>query len=221
MSEEVLIPKMKRLDRKQRKIKIPVNNFMLVILCVLLIVGATFVDLDIKHYVLPQNFSFDKIYEQKDFIYNFSIIPQIPALMFICSLLGKRLALTCTCLYIILGLFIIPVFALGGGLAYAGEYGFGYILAYIFGVGICGSFLSKKYSLLNMFLGAVLGVLAIHVFGIIYMTMLALIKQEGTMFIKTWIAAQSGLKIVYDIVLSFVGVLVGKYMHSFLKFISD
>ena len=34
-------------------------------------------------------------------------------------------------LYILLGLFAIPVFALGGGPKYIFEYGFGYILAYI------------------------------------------------------------------------------------------
>lgn len=221
MSEEVLIPRMERLDKKQKKIKIPINNFILVILFTLLIIGATFININIKHYIIPQGFSFSKTFSAQDFIHSFSIIPQIPALMLVCSALGKRLALTSTCLYIILGLFVIPVFALGGGLGYIGEYSFGYIIAFIFGVYVCGTFLNKKYSFLNMFLGAIAGVLIIHAIGILYMILIALIKQDGSTFIQSWIKAQSGIKIIYDIALSFVAILIGKYIHSFLKFLSD
>lgn len=221
MSEEVLIPKMKRLDKKQNKVKIPINNFILVILCTLLIVGATFLNINIKHYIIPQGFTFDKTFSSEEFIRSFSIIPQIPVLMFVCSILGKKLALTSTILYTLIGLFLFPVFALGGGITYLGEYSFGYIIGFILGVYICGYFLSKKYSFLNMFLGTILGVLAIHAFGILYMVFIALIKHDGNMFILSWIKAQSGIKIIYDISLSFICILIGKYIHSFLKFLSD
>ena len=221
MSEEVLIPKMRRLDGKQKKVKIPINNFILVILCTLLIVCATFINIDIKHYIIPQGFSFGKTYTPQDFIYSFSIIPQIPVLMFICSVLGRKLALTSTCLFVILGLFAIPVFALGGGFGYIGEYSFGYILAFIPAVFVAGSFLYKKYSFLNMVLAAITGVLVIHLCGILYMMIIALIKTNGGIFIKTWIHSQSGVKIIYDIVLSFIGILIGKYIHEFLKFLAD
>ena len=221
MSEEVLIPKMRRLDGKQKKVKIPINNFILVILCTLLIVCATFINIDIKHYIIPQGFSFGKTYKPQDFIYSFSIIPQIPVLMFTCSVLGRKLALTSTCLFVILGLFAIPVFALGGGLGYIGEYSFGYILAFIPAVFAAGSFLYKKYSFLNMVLAAITGALVIHLCGILYMMIIALIKSNGEIFIKTWIHSQSGVKIIYDIVLSFIGILIGKYIHDFLKFLAD
>lgn len=221
MSEEVLIPKMRRLDGKQKKVKIPINNFILVILCTLLIVCATFINIDIKHYIIPQEFSFGKTYTPQDFIYSFSIIPQIPVLLFTCSVLGRKLALTSTCLFVILGLFAIPVFALGGGLGYIGEYSFGYILAFIPAVFVAGSFLYKKYSFLNMVLAAITGALVIHLCGILYMMIIALIKSNGEIFIKTWIHSQSGVKIIYDIVLSFIGILIGKYIHEFLKFLAD
>jgi len=221
MSEEVLIPKMKRLEGKQKRVKIPINNFILVILCTLLIICATFVNIDIKHYIIPQGFSFGKMFASEDFVYSFYIVPQIPILMFTCSVLGRKLSITCTCLYVILGLFAFPFFALGGGLTYIGEYSFGYILAFILGVFIAGSFLNKKYSFLNMILASILGVLIIHFCGIIYMSLIALIKGDGKIFIQTWISAQSGLKVVYDIILSFVGILIGKYVHDFLKFLSD
>jgi len=221
MSEEVLIPKMKRLDSKQKQIKIPVNNFILVILCTLLIICATFVNIDIKHYVIPQGFSFGKHYNTEDFVYCFSIIPQIPVLLFTCSVLGRKLSVTSACLFLILGLFAYPVFGLGGGFEYIGEYSFGYILAFVPAVYATGSFLFKKYSFLNMIMGAITGVLIIHLCGILYMMLIALIKSNGGIFIKTWIHSQSGLKIIYDIILSFIGILIGKYIHDFLKFLAD
>ena len=113
MSEEVLIPKMRRLDGKQKKVHIPINNFILVILCTLLVVCATFINIDIKHYIIPHGFSFGNHYNAEDFVYCFSIIPQIPVLLFTCSVLGRKLALTSTCLFVLLGLFAIPVFGLG------------------------------------------------------------------------------------------------------------
>ena len=221
MPEEVLIPKMKRLDKKRKSVKLTVNNFMLGILCPLLLIGATFIDINIKHYIIPAGFNFSKHFAPDDFIYSFSIIPQIPVLMLICSALGRRLATTCACLYVAVGLFILPVFALGGGITYIAEYSFGYIIAFILGVFIAGTFLNKKYSFLNMILAAILGVAAIHICGIVYMILLALINGKGSVFIHSWINAQSGLKILYDIVLGFVGILIGKYIHEFLRFISD
>ena len=72
-----------------------------------------------------------------------------------------------------------------------------------------------------MILAAITGVLIIHLCGILYMMLIALIKSNGEIFIKTWVDSQSGIKIVYDIVLSFIGILIGKYIHEFLKFLAD
>ena len=72
-----------------------------------------------------------------------------------------------------------------------------------------------------MIFATILGVLIIHIFGIVYMIFIALLKHDGGSFISGWIKAQSGLKIVYDLVISFVAVLIGKYIHSALKFIIE
>ncbi len=221
MSEQVLIPKMKRIDKTKKKFRIPWLNLILVIFCTLLIICSTFLNINIKHYIIPQNiFSGEKL-SAENFIYSLYFIPQIPVIMFICSTLGKRMALTSTVLYILLGLFFIPVFALGGGLRYFGEFGFGYILAYIPAIVITGNCLKEKYSFPNMIKAAIFGVLTIHILGIIYMTIIALIKHSGGDFISGWIYAQSGLKVLYDLVFSFVLILIGKYLHSGLRYILE
>lgn len=218
MSEEVLIPKMTRIDKKKRKIKIPLINFVIIIFCTLLIIASTFININLKHYIIPLDLFTNKNLSMENFVFAIPFIPQIPIIMFICSILGRRMALTSVLLYLIIGLFFVPVFALGGGIKYFGEYGFGYILAYIPALLIAGKLLDK-YSFLDIIKATLAGVFTIHICGILYMIIIALIKQAGGMFIWGWITAQSGLKIVYDLIASFVLILIGKYIHEGLKFI--
>ena len=63
--------------------------------------------------------------------------------MFITGLLGRRLGITSILLYIITGLFFIPVFALGGGWRYIFEFGFGYIAGYVIAAFVAGTMLKK------------------------------------------------------------------------------
>lgn len=216
-----MIPKMKRLDKQHRKIKIPVMNIVMIFCSILLIITSTFADINLKHYIIPFDLFTNKALSAEDFIYSFHIIPQIPVIMFICSVLGKRMAVTSSLLYILAGLFFVPVFALGGGISYIVEFGFGYILAYIPAIVIAGNILNKEYSFVNMIKASVFGVLLIHLTGIVYMIILAGLKHAGWAFIGGWISAQSGLKIVYDIIISFILILIGKYLHEIVKFISD
>lgn len=220
MTQEVLIPKMKRLDKKHRKVKVPLLNFVLIIFCTLLLIGATFLNIDFKHYIIPTDIFSNKSLTPEDYIRQFSIIPQIPTVMLICSILGKKMSATSIILYLLAGLFIIPVFALGGGIGYITEYSFGYILAYFPAVILAGSLL-KKYTFFDLTKATLCGVLIIHFCGIIYMSIIALLKHNGTDFISSWISAQSGLKIIYDLVISFIFMLIGKYIHEFLKMIQD
>ena len=123
MSEEVLIPKMTRKTYSKKKFRISFLNLILILFCTLLIICASFVNLDIRHYILPSDLFTNKNLTGNDFVFRFFIIPQIPTIMFICSFLGRKMALASILIYILLG-FFLPIFALGGGLAYFFEYGF-------------------------------------------------------------------------------------------------
>ena len=200
---------------------IPWANIAVVIFSVLLIFMSTFINLNIRHYILPGELFSGKNFFADDFIFTFSLIPQVPVIMFICSVLGKRMALTSIVLYIIAGLFVVPVFGLGGGVRYVFEYGFGYILAYILAAVAAGNLLGCKYDFPGMIKTSVAGVLTIHLIGILYMIFIALLKHAGGDFISGWIVSQSGLKIIYDIIASFILILIGKYLHFGLKFILE
>jgi len=60
--------------------------------------------------------------------------------------------------------------------------------------------------------------LTIHLIGILYMLFLASLKGEGWTFMSDWIAAQSGLKIVYDLIFSFFALFVARYVRILLWF---
>ena len=217
--DDAMVPRIKRVKKVKKKIRIPLLNILLVLFCVFLLIVATFVQLNITHFIIPHDIFSNKALTKADFLYTFSIIPQIPAVLFIVGLLGKRLGITSIVLYILLGLCSVPIFAVGGGIDYLAEFGFGYILAYIPAALVAGAILEEDFSFKNILKATFVGVLTIHIIGIIYMLFVVLIRQEGWAFIKGWILAQSVLKIAYDLVLSFGILCVAKYGNKFIKYL--
>ena len=129
------------------------------------------------------------------------------------------MGLTSIILYILLGLCGLPIFAIGGGISYITEPGFGYILAYIPAGYFAGSILKDDFSFINILKAGFIGVLIIHFVGIIYMLIVALIKEDGWNFIKGWLLTQSILKLTYDYILSIFALIIAKYGNKFVKFL--
>ena len=181
--------------------------------CVFLIIIATFTQLDFSHYVFgslnPTNDSFLKI---KHCIY----IPQIPIIFFIASLIGKRFGITAVSIYIILGLSFFPIFALGGGINYIFQYNFGYILAYIPAVFIVSFLLKDKLNYWTAAKAAFMGVLTIHIIGVFYLILMAIIHQDSFTHVSSWIAMQSGTKLLYDFIFGYFAILISKPIKQIL-----
>ena len=70
-----------------------------------------------------------------------------------------------------------------------------------------------------MFLAALCAVITIHLLGTFYFILIALLKHDSFNFISGWVASQTAGKLFYDLLLSFVAILIGKYINSFLKFV--
>lgn len=202
--------------KRRQGIRLGVGSLVLLVFCSFLLVVSTFLQLDITHIILPAKLFTGEPTKLNDYIYTYKFIPQIPAVMFVVGLLGRRLGITSILLYIITGLFFLPVFALGGGWKYIFEYGFGYILAYIPAAFLAGLILKNGYTFKNSAKAVFIGVLTIHIFGILYMMCLAGLRHMGWPFIGDWIAAQSGIKIIYDFVFSYILVLIAKYLRIIL-----
>lgn len=189
---------------------------LLVVLCTFLMIISTFYEFSLSHFILPAEVFKGTAHFPKDFVYTYKIIPQIPAVMFTAAFLGKRYGLASVILYLILGLFCIPVFALGGGPGYLLEYGFGYLIGYIPAVFFAGSIIKSGFSCRNIAQAVLVGVFTIHIIGIFYMIFIAAIRHEGWNFISSWILYQSGIKVLYDFALSFAAMFVARYLKIVL-----
>lgn len=206
---------------KGEPIKITIGTLILTCLSVLLLIIATFTQLTITHFYIP----FDAIqflsqepnrFEiSNHFLKTYRYIPQIPMVFFIIALLGRKFGILAICGYIVLGMFF-PIFALGGGVSYIFEYGFGYILAFIPAIFFSGTLLKVKTDFFRIVLLSVLGVLAIHLLGILYMLFIAALRHAPMDIISSWIASQSGVQILYDMTFSVIGIYLGRFMRKLL-----
>ncbi|MDY6786229.1 MAG: biotin transporter BioY [Cyanobacteriota bacterium] len=94
---------------------------------------------------------------------------------------GKKAGALSQLAYIILGLTgLFPVFTQGGGWSYLLEPTFGYILGFIPGAWLCG-LLAFRYKLTveSLAFSSIVGLLAIHGFGIVYLLGLHLLGSPG------------------------------------------
>ncbi len=206
---------------KGEPIKITIGTLLLTALCTLLLIVATFTQVTFSHFYIP----FDAItflsqeptnYEiLNHFTKTYRYIPQIPTVFFIVALLGRKFGILTICGYIILGMFF-PIFALGGGVSYLFEYGFGYILAFIPAIFFSGTLLKVKTDFLRIVLLSMLGVLAIHILGILYMLFIATLKHAPMDLITSWIASQSGVQILYDMFFSVIAIYIGRILRKLL-----
>lgn len=202
-------------------IRITIGTLAVTALCILLIIVATFTQITIIHPYIP----FDSLsYLSQDltdteilhhFIKKYQYIPQIPVVFFVVSLLGRRFGMLAIISYIILGLFF-PIFALGGGISYLFEYGFGYILAFLPAIFFAGTLLKGKQDLLRVILISLFGVITIHILGILYMLFIATLRHAPMELITSWILSQSGVQIFYDIFFTIAGIWLGKEARKLL-----
>lgn len=189
---------------KNQEINFSLITLVLVVFCFFLIVIVTFTEL--KVFIISN-------WELKQINY----IPQIPIILFISGLLGKKYGTLSVLLYILTGLFLVPVFALGGGLDYILNFNFGYILGFIPGVYFSAKIIEEKTTLLRLFLANILGITCIHVLGIFYLTVIFLINHENINTIFNWISAQSFNNLQVDFILGLAAIIFGNFIKIILK----
>ena len=206
---------------KGEPVKITLGTLLLTAFCILLLIIATFTQITFSHYHIPIDaipfLSKDPTdYEiMNHFTKTYRYIPQIPTVFFIVGLLGRKFGILAICGYIILGMFF-PIFALGGGVTYLFEYGFGYILAFIPAIFFSGTLLKVKTDFLRIVLLSTLGVLAIHILGVLYMLFIATLRHAPMDLISSWIASQSGVQILYDMFFSIIAIYLGRFSKKLL-----
>lgn len=211
-------PHVRVIKKQIEGIRLSLGSILLMLCCTFMLILSTFIQVNITHFIIPSGIFNGEHLVPADFIHTYKLIPQLPIVMFIGAFLGKKYGITSILLYILLGLFVIPVFALGGGPKYVFEYSFGYILAYIPAVFFAASILKSGFTNRNIAQAVLVGVLTIHLVGVLYMLFIASLRHEGWEFMSGWVVAQSGIKIIYDFIFSFIAVFIAKYAKIVLWF---
>jgi len=198
----------KKFHKPDTRVKFCLGTIALMSICLMLLIIATFTQIKISFNVPDLGLiSYLK----------FEYIPQIPVVLFIAALLGECWGLLVILIYIFLGLTPwYSVFALGGGLSYIFQYNFGYIFAFIFAILLSSKELKHGSSILNILLAVFYGVFIIHIIGILYMIIIALLRHDSWDFIGNMIYFQSISKLLYDMVFGFLAVLIAKGCRKLL-----
>lgn len=189
------------------------GTLLVIILSLLLIIIATFTELNFKHCFIPLdlfpkwNFYFPESgINWAGFVKSVKYIPQVPVIFFILALLDRKFTLITILLYILLGFLGYPIFAMGGGWKYIFQYGVGYILSYIPAVFFSGQILNRNYKFYNIFRAVFAGVIIINLIGALVLLIIACLRHESWFMIKNLLYSMSGFKFIYDIVFSIIAV---------------
>ena len=201
-----------KIKRPSKQIKFGFGTVALIAACLMLLIIATFTQIKYD-FIMPETSPIP--------IFHFEYIPQIPVVIFISALLGRKWGVFTVLLYIALGLTPnYPIFGLGGGLSYVLQYNFGYIVAYLFAAYFCAKELKNENSVIHGILGALYGVIIIHITGVIYMSVIAMLQHDSYSFIYDLIYYQSLSKILYDVLFSLIAVFIAKLSKKMLWIIT-
>ena len=201
-------------------VKMTLGTVILTCCCILMLIVATFTQFSFSHFIIPADFmnylGSDNSDIKQHFFKYYRYIPQVPVISFIAAFLGQIFGLIAVLVYVAIGLFVYPVFALGGGPKYILNFNFGYIFAYIPAVLLAAYILKKGFNIKNILISAAAVVASIHIVGIVYTLAAGLATHSSMAFLLGWIVAQSGLKIVYDYVFSLFAIVAAEGIKRFL-----
>jgi biotin transport system substrate-specific component len=112
---------------------------------------------------------------------------QIGAVLLTGCVGGANAALLSQLLYVCLGLFGLPIFDRGGGWQYLQEPHFGYLLGFIFGAWLCGFLAFRQLAtLFSLISSCLVGLVIIHLSGILYLTVLYYTSGLGRELNSIW-----------------------------------
>lgn len=150
------------------------DEFLWAIIGLLLTINGVFIEVAIP---VPATWPID--WNQID-LYSLGATLQIGAVLLVGCLGGKNAGALSQIAYLVLGLSGVQVFSQGGGLSYLQEPTFGYLLGFLPGAWICGYLAFRKQRRIEvLLLSCLCGLLTIHLFGMIYLTGLSLLKLSS------------------------------------------
>jgi biotin transport system substrate-specific component len=142
-----------------------IYEFLWIIIGVLLMIGG----MAFEVYIV--NFPWEWSREIKP--HSLWVFAQVGVVLLISCVGGKNSGVWTQIVYLMLGLYGLPIFAQGGGLSYVGKPAFGYLLGFLPAAWVCGE-LAFKYppKLERLWFSSAIGLGIIHLCGLIYLLFL-------------------------------------------------
>ncbi|WP_070000084.1 biotin transporter BioY [Cellulosilyticum sp. I15G10I2] len=133
-------------------------------------------------------------------------------------LLGSKRGMLAQMLYVGIGLAGIPIFTKGGGISYVFQPTFGYLVGFIIGAYIIGKIVEQKgASFKVIFMASFIGVIAIYIFGVIYMYFIVNLYIGSPMPLSKAIYVGAIACLPGDLISCFITSLVGSKLVPILK----
>ena len=204
------------------KVKLTFGVLICTVLAAFMLVVAAFTAIPLTHYYLPFDAIFHPIkfwstqHTLMEFVTKIEYVPQVPAIACMTIILGKRFSCVAILLYLITGLFFAPVFSLGGGLKYIFQYSFGYILGFFPMVIILSTYLQRDFNPKRVFMASLYSVLALHLFGMIYLVLLCAIRHEPFGYVQDLLTMMTVVKFLYDLLFTFACVYIANLSRKIL-----
>ena len=134
-------------------------------------------------------------------------------------LLGSKYGALSQLLYMLIGLFGVPIFTKGGGPNYIFEPSFGYIIGFIFAAYVIGKIVEreKSPSIKNIFFASLIGTIVIYIIGVPYLYVI--LKYVNGVNISLYRALNIGLIIFLpgDILKSIITGILGERILKYRK----
>lgn len=222
-----IVKKVKNSKFISRFPRLSAGTLVVMFICTFMLITATFTPIPQLILAIPQealikpSVFFAEIDSIEKITRIFYYIPQIPIVLMIAAMLGPRIGIVPILMYIAAGLSGVPVFAGGGGLSYFAQPWFGYILGFIPGVYTSGNILSGRSKPFSVFRAALVGVIFIHITGIIYLIFALLFKCESIFAVFGWIWQLSGIQLFYDMIFGIIAVFAGRFLRKILWVATD
>ena len=141
---------------------------------------------------------------------------QIPTIILLTLIFHKKVVFIAFSIYIVLGLFIFPVFHEGGSIGYLLTPNFGYLLGYYALIKIIDNLNTrKKINIVNFLINGFIAIGAMHLTGIIYNFIQIIFYSQFNMFLYN-LGKYSVGKIGYHFIMLFPLLLLIKPIN-FLK----
>ncbi|MCM1983494.1 biotin transporter BioY [Lyngbya confervoides] len=149
------------------------DQFLWAIIGLLLTISGVFIEVAIPIPLLTWPIDLSEISTE-----TLGVTLQLGAVLFVACMGGRNAAALSQIAYLALGLSGFQVFAQGGGLSYFREPTFGYLLGFLLGAWVCGDLafrLARKIE--SLMVSALAGLGIIHGCGVVYFSLLALVRQ--------------------------------------------